>query len=190
MSKPKQGIKVNLIPYEPEHAEAMHRWFYDFQYAAFFREFDDIAFTVDDFKGYGEALKRSGGELFTLIDKEKQCPIGLMTYTCLKRKAGVYRFGIMLDKAYQHNTYAIEGIILLAFYLFENKGCQKYTIEFLASDKHIQRIAEKGGFEFECLLKNEALVNGEYQDEVRYYFPKEKAYEFYGEYHKALEPAK
>lgn len=189
MPQPKIGVKVKLVPYLPEHAEYMLRWFYDFRYRAFFREYEDYPFTVEDFKSYGEALKHKGSELFTLIDKETNTPIGLMTYSCLKKKSGVYRFGILLDAAHQHNTYAIEGIILLAFYLFEHKGCQKYTIEFLASDKHIQRIAEKGGFDFECLLKNEAFLDGEYHDEVRYYFPRAKAYEIYGEYHAALDEA-
>ncbi len=189
MVLPKIGVKVRVVPYRPEHANSLFSWFYDFRYKAFFREYEDKAYTLDDFRQWGDRMERGGFGFFTILDKETGTPIGLMTHTCLKRKAGVWRFGIMLDEKYQRHTYAIECIIVHGFYLVENFGCKKLTIEFLESDKQIQRIAEKGGFVREGILAREAFVDGQYVDEARYYISDEIAYELYGSYHAALEKA-
>ncbi len=186
MNLKKIGTIVRLVPYIPEHAPSFYKWFYDVRYQAFFRDYDDLPYTLDDFKVVGQKITMSGNALLTILDKTTGIPMGLMTYTCLKRKAGIFRFGIMLDQAHQRNTFAIESIILCAFHLFRNEGCHKLAIEFLESDKHIQRIAEKGGFVFESTLTGEALVDGKHVNEARYFISREMAEELYGSYYDAL----
>ena len=148
MLVPRIGVKLKLVPFEPKYARAVSAWYYDARYRSFFRAFPDIAYTDKDFENFGTIMAGGGVGLFVMILKETDEPIGLMTYSCVKPKAGVFRFGILLDEKYQHQTYAIEGIIILGFYLIEQLGCRKYCIEFLASDSHIRRIAEHGGVIF------------------------------------------
>lgn len=186
MVLPRIGVKLKLIPFEPRHARTVASWYYDVRYQPFFRAFPDVPFSEKDFENLGAMMAGGGVGLFMMILKETDEPIGMMTYSCLKAKSGVFRFGIMLDQKYQHQTYAIEGIILLGFYLIEQLGCRKYCIEFLASDKHIRRIAEQGGFIFEYALKEEACIDGKYVDEVRYVMPKDHGYELYGSYYESL----
>jgi RimJ/RimL family protein N-acetyltransferase len=83
-------------------------------------------------------------------------------------------------------TVAIECIILLAFYLYNHKGCNKLVVDFLSDNQHIQRITEKGGFTRECLLTKESILGDQYVDEVRYTIFKDKAYELYGSYYESL----
>lgn len=189
MAVPRIGKKVKLIPFQPEHAEALFAWYYDVTYQAFFREFPDRAVSLEDCRQFGEWLAAGGSTFYTIIDKNTEKPIGLMTYTCLKSKSGVYRFGIMLDEKHQGQAWAIESIMLLAYYLFEYRRCNKLVVEFLADNKHIQRISEQGGFVREGVLKNEAYIDGKYVDELRYSISKEKVCEVCGEYYAQLEEA-
>lgn len=186
MLLPRIGVKLKLVPFDPKYARTISSWYYDVRYHPFFRAFPDIPYTEKDFENFGALMSGGGVGFFMMIHKETDCPMGIMTYSCLKAKSGVFRFGIMMEERFQHQTYAIEGIILLGFFLIEQLGCRKYCIEFLASDKHIRRIAEQGGFIFEYLLKEEAVIDGKYVDEVRYVMPKDRGYELYGSYYESL----
>lgn len=186
MVLPRVGLKVKLVPFRAEYAEAYFRWYYDAQYQAYFRAFPDVPLTRKDFDRFDEFMVRGGVQSFVVVDKESGAAIGSMSYACLKPKAGVYIFGIMLDSAHQNKTTAIECIILLAFFLYNHKGCNKLVVEFLADNKQIQRITEKGGFTREAVLKKESVINGQYVDEVRYFIFKDTAYELYGSYYESL----
>ncbi|MDO8519578.1 MAG: GNAT family N-acetyltransferase [Deltaproteobacteria bacterium] len=165
----KNGKHVNLVPFEPNHGPAVMSWFYDHRYAAFFRDFPDVPMDLPQVIEFFSDLPRSGLHLFVVILKETGFPIGLMTTECLKRKSGVFRFGIMLDSKYQRQIIAIECITLLGHHLIENAGMRKFVVEFLTSDDHIRRISEAGGFEREGVLKGEALVDGTPRDLYRYF---------------------
>lgn len=177
----KKGYVVNLTPFSSDHGAKVFEWYYDIAYKLFFREFDSLL-SLEDFKKFDNMMARAGVSLATIVDKEKGFPIGLMTFCCLKQKSGVYRVGILLDKNSQHKTYAIEAFIILGDRLYNRLGCQKLVVEYMADDTHFRRISEKGGFVFESVLKREALVDGEYKDEVRYYMTKEVYGELYGNY--------
>lgn len=183
----RSGTMIDLVWFEPGHGEALMSWFYDFRYRAFFREFSDHPLSLDECRNMRATMERSGQGFVTIIDKATGEPIGLMQFGVLKRKAGVFRWGIMLDEKFQGGTRAIEAIIILLAYLFEYRACQKPVVEFLDRDKHICRITEQGGFTREGVLVREALVDGEYLDEVRYYLPKETFYELYGGYVEELD---
>ena len=187
MAKPKVGYNVRLVSFEERHARAVMNWYYDVRYEAFFREFPDEAMDLGEFKKFGIKMARVGLGLYVVEENSTGEAIGLMTHSCLKKKAGVFRFGIMLAAGKQHKSYAIECIILLGFYLIEHHGMQKYLVEFLESDTHIQRITEQGGFIRDGVLAREAFVGGEYVNEVRYYLTREMGYELYGAYHKSLD---
>lgn len=170
----KTGPKVKLVPFEPNHGPAVMSWFYDHRYHAFFRDFPDTPMDLPAVIRFFTDLPKRGINLFVVICKETGFPIGLMTYECLKRKSGIFRFGIMLDAKYQRQTHAIECITLLGYYLMENEGMRKLVVEFLTTDEQIRRITELGGFEREGVLKAEALVDGTYRDEYRYFIMAKK----------------
>lgn len=186
---PKIGTNVQLVPFHPDHAEAIYSWYYDVSYEAFFRDYPNVPLEKNDFHHFGDWIAKSGNGLFVIVHKDDNKPIGLMTYTCLKSKSGIFRFGILLDNEYQRKTYAIEAIILLCFYLFENKGATKLVVEFLERDQHIERITAQGGFHKEGLLLGEALISGEYLNELRYAITKQTVHELYGAYYEQLEEA-
>lgn len=182
MALPRIGNQVKLVPFDPKYAEAVSRWYYDVRYKVFFREFDDAPLSIDDLKKFDKIMARSGHEVFIILEKKTDEAIGIMTNICLKKRAGVFRFGILLDKDHQHKTWAIEAIILNSFYLYDNCGCRKLVVNFLASDRHIQRITEKGGFTQDAVLQKETLMDGEHVDEVRYFIMKDTANELYRSY--------
>lgn len=177
----KEGYVVNLTPFSPDHGTKVFAWYYDVAYKLFFREFDAVL-SVEDCSKMDVMMARGGVSLNTIIDKESNQPIGLMTYLCLKQKSGVFRVGILLDKKCQHKTYAIEALIILGDRLYNHLGCRKLVVEYMADDTHIRRISEKGGFVYESVLKQEALVDGELKDEVKYYMTKEVYENLYGSY--------
>ena len=177
----KEGYKIRFVPWDPKFAPIVFNWYYDVTYKLFFREMD-APYTVDDLKKFDAIMARGGVRLFMVIDKETLVPIGMVTHCCLKGKAGVNRIGIMMDKKHQHKTYTIEALIILLDYVYNRLGFNKAVIEFLASDKHIQRIAEKGGWKYEATLVRETMVDGKRVDEVRYYMFKETYEELYGNY--------
>jgi RimJ/RimL family protein N-acetyltransferase len=187
MASPKIGTNVNLVRFLPDHALAVYGWYYDVNYQDFFRELPDFPLSVEEFKNFGDWMSQSGKGLFVIIEKKTDKPIGLMTHACLKKSSGVFRFGIMLDRKIQNKTYAIEAIILQSFYLFEFCGCNKLVVEYLATNKHIERISEQGGFVKEAVLKDEAYVDGRYEDEIKSYITRARAHELYGEYYASLE---
>ncbi len=177
----KEGYVVNLMPFSPDHGAKLFEWYYDVAYKLFFREFA-VVFSLEDCQKLDVIMARSGSTLLTIVDRESNQPIGLMTYCCLKRPSGVFRVGILLDKKCQHKTYAIEALIILGDRLYYHLGCRKLVVEYMAEDTHIRRISEKGGFVFESVLKQEALVDGELKDEVKYYMTKEVYDDLYGNY--------
>lgn len=174
-----EGPNLKLVPYSEEYAELMQSWFYDHRYAAYFRDFEEVPLSLADFKNLGRQFEKVGQNLYIIILKEANQPIGLMTNCCLKKKSGVFRFGILLDADHQRKTYAIEAIVIHGHYLYEYRGCQKLCVEILKRDEHIQRITEQGGFIFETVLKAEAKMGDEYLDEVRFYMDRARAYELY-----------
>lgn len=177
----KEGFVVKLVPFAPEHAEKVFEWYYDVAYKLFFREFD-APLSLEQCRQFNLIMAKSGVTIFMIIEKETNLAIGMMTHCPLKRKSGVTRFGILLDKNFQHKTYAIEALIILGDFVYNRLGFRKLVIEYLASDTHIRRISEKGGWIFETILKEEALIDGEYVDEVRYHMFKKVYDELYGNY--------
>lgn len=177
----KDGYKVRLVPFAPEFGEKIFEWYYDVDYKFFFREFD-AALSLEDCRRFDKILKGSLLELLMIVDKASGDPIGMITYSCLKRRAGVVRVGILLDKHCQHRALAIEALIIVGDTLFNRLGYNKLVVEYLASDTHIQRISEQGGFVREGVLVQEAIVDGERVDEVKYYLLKKTYLELYGGY--------
>ena len=142
---PKIGPNVKLVPFEPSHGPAVMGWFYDHRYQSFFRDFPDSPMSLEEGIRFFSDLPRRGINLFVVIFKETGFPIGLMTYECLKRKNGVFRFGILLDAKYQRQTHAIECITLLGYYLMEHEGMRKLVVEFLTTHEQVRPITELAG---------------------------------------------
>jgi len=178
----RDGHVVRLLPFDPSHGEAVFSWFYDYEYRLFFREFDD-PLSLEQCRDFGKIMMTSGVRVLTIVGKDNPSkPIGLITTMWLKKKSGVSRVGILLDKNCQHKTWCIEALIVVGDLLYRRLGCRKLVVEYMASDEHIRRISEKGGFVFESILKDEALIDGEYHDEVKYYMMRDVYEELYGNY--------
>ncbi len=178
----RDGHVVRLLPFQPEHGDSVFSWFFDYDYRLFFREFDE-PLSLEQCRDFGKIMMASGVRVLTIVSlEEPEKPLGLMTTMWLKKKSGVARVGILLDKNCQHKTWCIEALIILGDLLYRRLGCRKLVVEYLASDTHIRRISEKGGFVFETTLKEEALIDGGYQDEVKYYMMRDIYEELYGTY--------
>ncbi len=178
----RDGYLVRLLPFEASHGDTLFSWFYDYDYRLFFREFEN-PLSLEQCRDFSNIMKSSGVQVLAIVDKnDPQKPVGLVTLMWLKKKSGVIRVGMLLDKNCQHKTWCIEAFIIVGDLIYHHMGCRKMVVEYLASDAHIRRISEKGGFVFESLLKEEALVDGIYQDEVKYYLSKDAYQELYGQY--------
>lgn len=179
--KLREGSKIILESIGPEHAERVFEWYYDAAYERFFREFDE-PLSLEDCKNFNQIMLRSGVEAFAIIEKETGTAIGIMTFCVLKRKSGVFRAGLMIDKKYQHQTHTIEAFIIIGDYGLHRRGFNKMTVEFLEEDKHIERITAFGGFVKEAVLKDEAVMRGKFVNEVRYALFKDVYDKLYGNY--------
>lgn len=181
MAALKDGHQVRLVPFAPEHGDKVFAWYYDIAYQFFFRDFDR-ALTLDDCRNFNKLLALSGVECLVVQHIASGEIIGLMTHACLKRKPGVAKLGILLDQTLQHKTLAIEAIIILCDYLYHRLQFNKIIVEVLATDAHVRRITEKGGWTFEATLVKEAVLNGALVDEARYYLLKDQFDKLYGTY--------
>lgn len=177
----KEGYMVRLIPFEKKYGMNVLQWFYDPVYKLYFREFEN-PLSLEDCERFDQIMQQAGMNVFVIEEKGTNEVMGLLTYSIIKRASGVFKFGIMLDTKFQHKTHCIEALIILGDYMFYRLGMQKGVVEYLESDHHIRRISEKGGFISEGPLFREALVDGEYVDEVRYCILKSTYDELYANY--------
>ena len=177
----KEGYMVRLVPFESKYGINVFQWFYDPGYKLYFREFEN-PLTLEDCERFDQIIKQARMNVFVIEEKGTNKVMGLLTYSVIKKQSGVFKFGIMLDAQFQHKTHCIEALIILGDYMFYRLGMQKGVVEYLESDHHIRRISEKGGFLSEGPLLREALVDGEYVDEVRYCILKSTYDELYVNY--------
>lgn len=182
MAKPfRLGHATELSYFSPDDAEVLAGWYYDYSYRFFFRDFGQ-ALELEDLKNLGERLGLSGIRLLVIRDKTTQKPIGLMTFVLEKSSAKIYKFGIMLDDAIQHKTWAIDAIVILSDHIFKTLNAHKLVVEFCDKDAHIHRITAKGGFIHEATLKEEIFVDGVYYDEARYSLARQTYFDLYGDF--------
>lgn len=178
--KPRLGPSIYFKEFDPTlHADKLFEWYYDVNYAAFFREFGSLVLSKKEMRHFGKAMEDSGLGLFVITARKDNQPAGLMTYRLLDPSQMLFRFGIMLDQKSQHFTSAIEAIINLCFYLVDVKGAKKIIVQFLETDKHIRRISEKGGLELEARL--------EATGELLYCFPIRTIEERYRKWHETFD---
>lgn len=176
------GKFVELVFFDPEkHAQILSEWYYDFNYRFFFRDFGEIA-DPEKFKKMHLSLLQSGIVLLMIVKKDTQQPLGLMTYNVEKPSAGVYKYGILLDRSVQGKSFAIDAIIILMDFLFNKKSCRKIVVEFCNEDQQIHRICQAGMYAQEALLKEEIFMDGEYKDEARYFIFNSTFDLYYGDY--------
>lgn len=175
------GKLTILKHYSEDHVDKLCEWYYDMDYRFFFRDFKD-SYTMNDLKKLGEMMEMEGTSLVTILDKEANVPIGLMTYNLEKPSAKIYKFGILMDKNAQHKSYAIDAIIVMCDYVFNKLDGYKFVVEFCDEDKHIHRITKQGGFNHEATLTEELFVDNTRFDEARYSLFASQFNEMYGKY--------
>lgn len=182
ISLPPLGKKILLQAFEPRHAAAVSRWYYDFRYASYFRSFEDMPYTEEDCKNIMLQQQQAGMESYVIEDQNSRETMGITMCQCTVKRAGVYRWGILLDAKFQAQNLTIDVLATMGFYLFDEKKCQKLYVSTLSSDCHIGRILQEAGFELEGRLKEEAVFAGNYLDEVRYCLFKASFYQLYGKF--------
>lgn len=177
---PAFGKKILLRLFEPQHAAAVSHWYDDFRYASYFRSFEDMPYTEEDCKNFMKILRQAGMENYVVEDQKSGALLGLTMTQCSVKRAGVYRWGLLLDQKFQAQNLTVDVLATMGFYLFDEKNCQKMYVSILEDDRHIGRILLEAGFELEGKLQAEAVFAGKYLDEARYCLFKERFYQLYG----------
>ncbi len=116
-----------------------------------------------------EALrKREPGDdsFFWIIENLEGQVVGYInTFDC-DRRVGVFKYAIVLRRAYWGLGYAREAITIVLRYYFRELRYQKLTAMVYSFNERSLRMHEKLGFSFEGRLRRTAYTNGRYYDTI------------------------
>jgi RimJ/RimL family protein N-acetyltransferase len=156
MSKP-----ISIRPFEVSDMPTLKQWFYSGDYPEFFR--DMLALTEEQLKIYAYM---KDGQGFIIWDNVE--PVGFVILYEMRVVPSNIKLAILVDKYYQEKGICLSAMIEMCKYVFHKLRMEKLIVEVLESNDRIKELAEKGGLEYECTLKNEANVNGKMCNVIRY----------------------
>lgn len=153
---------ISLIPYQENFGEFIANWYYSDQYKKFFRH-------IIKPLCHAELLKyplTMNCTVFMISHKEDI--IGMLTMTDYKPLARACKIGMMIDKKFQKNGYALEAMVNSLDYLFNRLNLKKAVFTVMSGDKRTEELLKKGGVRKEATLKAEIYHEGKYLDEIHY----------------------
>ncbi len=162
---------LHLLPFERKDAPTLKRWAYDPAHKHFFK--DVLALTDEQLEIYAY-LKDGHGFLVSVKEREEWTPIGFALLYEHKVVSQTIKFGILIDPAYQRQGHCGQALRILAEYVFHRLNIYKCIAEVMADNAEIQHMLEKGGFVFECLMKDESKIDGQRKDVARYYLTSDR----------------
>lgn len=95
-------------------------------------------------------------------------PIGVAIIKDIDQMAGTANVGASLLPEYHGNGYGTEAVRIQTDFCFEQLGLRKVTYETTGQNDAAIELVDKLGGELEGVLREEAFVDGEYQDVHHY----------------------
>jgi RimJ/RimL family protein N-acetyltransferase len=112
--------------------------------------------------------ERTDGSYFWMIENQEGQTVGnLATFDCNQR-FGVFKYSIVLKRAFWRKGYGREAVKLVLRYYFRELRYQKVTILIYSFNERSIRFHEAFGFIFEGRLRRMVFTNGRFYDELYY----------------------
>lgn len=166
-----KGDKLDLVPGTKKWAKHYARWTNDPEVRQYARNM--IPHSIEEVEKWNEPRDREGapkGIFMTIFHKEDKKPVGVVglgDINWFNRWANAF---IQIDKNYWGKGVATEATKLLLQYAFEEVNLNKVSGKVIIDNVGSWKVAEKVGFTYEGILKDEFYVHGEYKDVKRYAF--------------------
>lgn len=170
MISPTKNLKIR--PFEESDMPILKRWFYSGEYPEFFR--DMLALTEAQLKIYSYMKDGQGFIVWDYHDK----PVGFIILYEMRVVPANVKLAILIDESYQRKGYCIQSMISICDYVFNRLRMEKLIVEVLELNPGIQHMLKEGGFEKECVLVNEAKLDGNWHNVARYMMFREKYVEY------------
>lgn len=165
-----QGARVRLRPVEPDDWIAFDTWNGDDVRA---RHSSAIGFpesraAVRQWVAHAATAGPDNDHFRWMIENTDGQVVGtILTHTC-DRRAGTFRYGLLIDAAHQRRGYAREAIHLVLRFFFEELGYQKVTVDVYDFNQASQRLHERLGFTLEGRLRRTVFTGGQHHDALVY----------------------
>ncbi|MEJ2248108.1 MAG: GNAT family protein [Candidatus Lokiarchaeota archaeon] len=163
------GKIIDLIPPNKEHSKLYKKWFNDPEVRKYLR--NPTPRTLEAIKKRRDRVEEGTKThiSFEVWHKNDKCPIGLGGFNhinWINRNSNIFlNIG---DKNYWGKHIATEVVKLLLKYGFEELNFHKIYSGVFTPNIPSWSVAEKLGFKFEGILKDEVYVDGRYYDAKKY----------------------
>lgn len=164
---PLTGRYIRLSPFEPAYAQALFAavggnanddlW----EYVPFgpFASADELAKMV----AYASAER--GWQTMVLSDPASGDVLGMVSYMRIRQEHGSAEIGaVIFSKRLQRTRMATEAIYLTAKHAFEDLGYRRFEWKCNKANQASMRAAERFGFAFEGVFRNDMVVKGKSRD--------------------------
>lgn len=110
--------------------------------------------------------ERTDESYFWMIENQEGQVVGnIATFDC-NRRFGVFKYSIVLKRAFWGKGYGREAVRLVLRYYFRELRYQKVTILIYSFNERSIRFHEATGFTFEGRLRRMVYTNGRFYDEL------------------------
>ena len=120
----------------------------------------------DSFEKEFEAIRRSQDWL-TMVIRHARTPdvLGMASYMRIREAHGSAEIGcVVFGEALRKTAEATEALALLAGHVFDDLGYRRYEWKCNAANGASKRAAERFGYRFEGVFRNDMVVRGENRD--------------------------
>lgn len=160
MLKPSKNIQ--LKPYDPNNWPEVEQWYYSGEYEDFFRDIE-IAPNEDYFKSLASINR---GFSFSVFGKGGM--IGLVLVYNIRPCIQSANISVLIDKKYHSTKIGAETFCTIAKHLFNDLNLRKLVIEIVEGREDLMRIAGINGMQPEAILVDEAKIDGQFKNVIRY----------------------
>lgn len=164
------GFNVSLREPRREDLSLFKELRNEYDTAKYFRTVKPITDWNQD--KYWEMIQEDNHIVFTILDNEKQIPIGEIRLSNISYQGG--EFGIVSDPKYRNKGYMTEALQLFLQFIFGRANINR--VEAMVAIHNIEAIEffKKNGFFKEGVLRQKTYYDSEYQDVVMYSMLKEE----------------
>ena len=169
-----EGETIYFIPHNSEYINLYVKWANDPKVRKYAR--DIVPIRVDDAKRWFEPSERGIPDYigFLIWHKKDKKPIGIIGLGLIDWINGWASIGISIgESAYWNKNIATEATELIIRYAFNELNLNKLQAGIAIDNIGSWSVADKIGFVFEGIQKNEMYVDGKYVDEKTYCLLKE-----------------
>lgn len=153
---------LHLVRFEPElHSQVLYRWYYSGDYQEFFRNYPSCP-------SAREIAESAIGKTFMIQYEGDGRFLGCVMHFNEKEFSRNFEVGCLVDAQFQKHSVGITALKILLNWKFNYCNLYKMKVNFVSSNKRIQKILDSFGAHQEGTFKKEVFINGEFYDIAAY----------------------